>query len=205
MKKLLITAFEPFDGRGENPALNVMARLKPSSFRGWSVFKKKLPVSGQAVGKIIPSLLAKIKPDVMISFGLAAGEASVRVERFALNIRDYRIKDNAGQMPEGKKIKSEGPAAYFVGIDPLKLAEAVRRAKVPAHVSNFAGAYVCNQLMYEALHAIAVQGLPAKFAFIHLPLTTEMILPEKSGKAIAPSLPLDALVRAAQAAIKAAL
>jgi hypothetical protein len=32
-----------------------------------------------------------------------------------------------------------------------------------------------------------------------------MALPETSGKAIPPSLPLDALIRAAEAAIKAAL
>jgi hypothetical protein len=70
----------------------------------------------------------------------------------------------------------------------------MRRAKVPAYVSNYAGAYVCNHLMYEALHAIALQGLPTRFAFIHLPLTIEMALPETSGKAIPPSLPLDALI-----------
>ncbi|OGR42682.1 MAG: hypothetical protein A2X35_01655 [Elusimicrobia bacterium GWA2_61_42] len=204
MKRLLLTAFEPFAGRGTNPALEVMARLKPAAFCGWQLHKAKLPVSGKAVSRLVPALLARLKPEVMISFGLAAGEASVRIERFALNIQDYAIKDNAGYMPEGKLIRPEGPAAYFVGTDPLKLAAAVRRAKVPAHVSNYAGAYVCNHLMYEALHAVSAQALQTRFAFIHLPLTIEMALPEKSGKAILPSLPLDALVRAAEAAVKAA-
>ena len=205
MKKLLITAFEPFAGRGANPALEVMSRLKPSAFRGWRVHKQKLPVSGRAAARLVPELLARLKPDVMISFGLAAGETSIRIERFALNIQDYGIKDNAGYMPEGKLIRPGGPAAYFTGADPLKLAAAVRRAKVPAYVSNHAGAYVCNHLMYEALHAITSQALPTRFAFIHLPLTTEMALQEKSRKAIPPSLPLSALVTAAEAAIKAAL
>ncbi len=205
MKRLLITAFEPFAGLGTNPALEVMSRLKPSVFRGWRVYKQKMPVSGRAAARLVPALLARLKPEVMVSFGLAAGEASVRIERFALNIQDYGIKDNAGCMPRGKLIKPEGPAAYFTGIDPLKLAAAVKRAKVPARVSNYAGAYVCNALMYEAMHAIASQGLPTRFAFIHLPLTTEMVLREKSCKAVPPSLPLAALVRAAEAAIKAAL
>jgi pyroglutamyl-peptidase len=205
MKKLLITAFEPFNGRGANPALLVMARLKPAAFRGWRVIKHRMPVDGRTVSRLVPALIARHKPDVMISFGLAAGEASVRVERFALNVQDYNIKDNAGYKPEGKMIRPEGPAAYFVGADPLRLAAAMRRAKVPAYVSNYAGAYVCNHLMYEALHAIAVRELPTRFAFIHLPLTMEMALPETSGKAIQPSLPLPALVKAAEAAIKAAL
>jgi pyroglutamyl-peptidase len=205
MKKLMITAFEPFAGHDVNPALEVMARIKSSAFKGWRVTKQKMPVSGRAVTKLLPALIARHKPDVMISFGLAAGEAGIKVERFALNIQDYGIKDNAGDSPEGKKIRPEGPAAYFTGTDPLRLAAAMRRAKVPAYVSNYAGAYVCNHLMYEALHAIVSQGLNTRFAFIHLPLTTEMALPEKSGKAIAPSLPLADLVRAAEAAIKAAL
>lgn len=205
MKKLLLTAFEPFAGRGANPALEVMARLKPSAFRGWQVHKQKVPVTSGAAGGLVPALLARLKPDVMVSFGLAAGEAAVRVERFALNIQDYPIKDNSGRMPRGKKIRPEGPAAYFTGTDPVKLADAVRRARVPAYVSNYAGAYVCNHLMYEALHAIASGGLPTRFAFVHLPLTTELALLEKPGKAVPPSLPLDALLRAAAAAVKAAL
>ena len=70
---------------------------------------------------------------------LAAGEAAVRAERFAVNIADYRIKDNSGWQPEGKKIDEKGPAAYFVTADPVKLAAAARRAGAPAYVSNHAG------------------------------------------------------------------
>lgn len=205
MKTLLLTAFEPFAGRGDNPALRVMAGLKPADYRGWRVVKVKLPVSGKAVSRTIPALLARHKPAAMVSFGLAAGETSVRIERFALNIQDYGIKDNAGYKPEGELIRPDGPAAYFVTADPRKLAAAVRRAGVPAHVSNYAGGYVCNHLMYEALHAIAALGLPARFAFVHLPLTMEMALPETSGKAIAPSLPLKTLLTAGEAAVKAVL
>lgn len=205
MKTLLITAFEPFAGRGCNPAMEVMSRLKAASFRGWRLRKALLPVTGEAVGRLAPELLARHRPEVMVSLGLAAGEAAVRIERFALNIQDYPIKDNAGRTHMGRRIKPQGPAAYFTSSDPFKLAAAVRRAKVPARISNYAGAYVCNNLMYEALHAIAVQDLPTRYSFIHLPLTTEMALQEAPGKPIPPSLPLAALVRAAEAAIKAAL
>jgi pyroglutamyl-peptidase len=138
-----------------------------------------------------------------VALGLAAGEASVRVERFALNIQDYGIRDNSGYQPDGKKIKADGPAAYFVSSDPAKLAAAVRKAKVPAYVSNHAGTYVCNHLMYEAMHAIAAGKYKTKFAFVHLPLTTEMALLEKPGRGAPPSLPLALLVKAAEAAIKA--
>ena len=203
MKKILVTAFEPFAGRKVNPALEVMKRLKSADFKGRRLCRETLPVSGKAVALKLPALLARLKPDLVVSLGLAAGETGIRVERFALNIQDYGIKDNAGSMPEGKKIKAAGPAAYLVSADPLKLAAAARRAGAPAYVSNHAGAYVCNNLMYEALHALA-GATGTKFAFIHLPLTTEMALLEKPGKAIPPSLPLALLVKAVTAIIKAA-
>jgi pyroglutamyl-peptidase len=201
-KKILVTAFEPFAGRKINPALEVMAKLKPSSFKDCRLYRAKMPVSGKAVGGRIAALISKIKPDHLISLGLAAGETGIRVERFALNIQDYGIKDNSGYRPEGKKIAANGPAAYFVNADPLKLATAARKAGVPAYVSNHAGAYVCNHLMYEAMHAITTGCLKTKFAFFHLPLTTEMALLETQGRGVPPSLPLALLAKAVEAMIK---
>ncbi len=202
MKKLLITAFEPFDGRSENPTLAVLAALKAP--RGARLFKARLPVSGRAVGKKIDALLARVKPDAVISLGLAAGEAALRVERFAVNVADYRVKDNAGWQPEGETLDKAGPAAYFVTVDPLRLAAAARRAGAPAYVSNHAGGYVCNTLMYAAMRSIDKSGLRAKYAFIHVPVSTEMALKEKPGPKISPSLPLALIAGAVQAAIKEA-
>lgn len=202
MKKILVTAFEPFDGRSENPTLAVLAALKAPA--GTRLFKARLPVSGRAVGKRISSLIDRVKPDAVVSLGLAAGEAAVRVERFAVNIADYRIKDNAGWRPEGEKLDEKGPAAYFVTLDPLRLAAAARRAGAPAYVSNHAGGYVCNTLMYRAMRAIELSGLGAGYAFIHIPVSTEMALKEQPGPKISPSLPLALLVKAVSAAIKEA-
>ena len=201
-KPILLTAFEPFGGRSYNPALDVMKAL-PSAVAGRRLYKAAMPVSGRTVGARLGVLMEEYEPGLIVSLGLAAGEASVRVERFALNIMDYRIKDNSGYAPEGKKIYADGPAAYFVNTDPARAAAAIRKAGLPAYVSNHAGAYVCNHLMYEAMHAINTCGLDTKYSFIHLPITTEMALGEKQGKTLAPSLPLAMLVKAVLAAIKA--
>lgn len=202
MKKILVTAFEPFGGRAENPTLGVLAALKAPA--GTKLHKARLPVSGKAAGRKLRNLITRVKPDLVVSLGLAAGEAAVRMERFAVNIADYAIKDNAGWQPEGKKLDEAGPAAYFVTADPLKLAAAARRAGAPAYVSNHAGSYVCNTAMYEALGAIAGSGLRCSYAFIHLPVSTEMALKEKPGRNISPSLPLALLLKAVTAAIKEA-
>ena len=205
MKKILFTALEPFAGRKENPSLHVMATLKASAFPGCRLYRERLPVAGAAVERRLPALLAKVNPDLMVSLGLAAGEASLRVERFALNIKDYGIKDNAGRSPEGEPVDPKGPAAYLVNTDPAAMAAAARRAGIPAYVSNHAGAYVCNNLMYAAMRAIELGGLKTRFAFIHLPLTTAIAAAEKPGRAVPPSLPLADLALAVQYAAKSAL
>jgi len=199
-RKILVTAFEPFAGRKSNPALEVLKRLRPSAFRNCRLYKEKLPVSGKIIGRKISGLLSRIRPDSVIALGLAAGETAVRIERFALNFQDYRIKDTSGYQPKGRLIKKDGPAAYFVTSNPARLAAAVAKVRVPAYESNHAGTYVCNHLMYEALHAITTEGFKANFSFIHLPLTTEMAALEKP---VPPSLPLAALVKAVEAIIKA--
>lgn len=201
-KKILVTAFEPFGGRGRNPSLEVLARLKAPA--GARLFKARLPVSGRAVGRKVAALLARHRPDIFVSLGLAAGEAGLRVERFGVNVLDYSIKDNAGWQPEGVPVRASGPAAYVVTLDPVKLAAAARRAGMPAYVSNHAGGYVCNTTIYSALCAIEEAGLKTRYAFLHLPLTTEMVLADKPGKSLPPSLPLDLLVKAVTAAIKEA-
>ncbi|HNT98411.1 MAG TPA: hypothetical protein PKK31_09120, partial [Elusimicrobiales bacterium] len=201
-KKILVTAFEPFGGRTDNPTLRVLAALKAPP--GARLLKARLPVEGRSVGKKIETLLARLKPDFVLSLGLAAGEAAIRVERFGLNIADYGIKDNAGWSPDGEKLDPSGPAAYFVTVDPLELAAACRRAGAPAYVSNHAGGYVCNTLMYRAMRAIERSGLRTRYAFIHIPVSTEMALKEKPGKNISPSLPLALMTAAAQTAIKEA-
>ncbi len=202
MKKILVTAFEPFGGRTENPTLALLAALKAP--RGARLAKARLPVEGRAAAKRIRDLLARLKPDLAVSLGLAAGETSLRVERFGLNIADYGINDNAGWMPEGEKLDETGPAAYFVTADPLKIAAACRRAGAPAYVSNHAGGYVCNTLIYSAMRAIDKAGLATRYAFIHVPVSTEMALKEKQGRGVSPSLPLKLMAAAVQAALKEA-
>lgn len=201
-KKILVTAFEPFGGRAENPTLRVLAALKAPP--GARLFRARLPVKGRAAGKKIEALLHRLRPDLVVSLGLAAGEAAIRVERFALNIADYGIKDNAGWRPEGETLDEAGPAACTVTVDPRRLAAACRRAGAPAYVSNHAGGYVCNTLMYRAMRAIDKAGLPTLYAFIHIPVSTEMALKEKPGKGISPSLPLALMTAAVRSAVNEA-
>ena len=80
------------------------------------------------------------------------------VERIAINVDDARIKDNAGQQPVDDRIAPDGPAAHFATLPVKAMVAAIRAAGVPAEVSNSAGTFVCNHLMYGVLHFIAARG-----------------------------------------------
>ncbi len=134
----------------------------------------------------------KIRADAVLCIGLAGGRAAVTPERIAVNIRDTGMSDNLGNMPRGERVTNDGPAAYFSTVSVETVAEAIREAQIPALVSNTAGTFVCNDVFYMLLHHFA--GTATKVGFIHVPQ-----LPEQG----APSLPLEQIVAALQAAIGA--
>ena len=48
-------------------------------------------------------------------------------------------------------------------------------AGLPAQVSNTAGNFCCNMVMYSALNYIAKHKLNARAGFVHVPYTPEMV------------------------------
>lgn len=181
----MTTGFEGFDKFKNNPSWNTVISLP--EVEDCIIERKQLPVTADGVSEIIGNLIRSFSPDIIISFGLAYGETAIRVERFALNIKDYKIEDNSGKSPSGDKIKNDGPDAFFVNTNPVKSVDNLIKANIPAYVSNHAGTYVCNTLMYEAMYCIHSLGKEIKFAFIHIPASSEMAVKEKNK--IPPSFP----------------
>ncbi len=122
------------------------------------------------------------------------------VERIAINVDDARITDNAGARPVDEPIAVHGPAAYFATLPVKAMAAAMRAAGVPAEVSDSAGTYVCNHLMYGVLHLLAAGELPARAGFVHLPYSEEQAL-DKPGT---PAMSVATMARGIEAAIAAA-
>ena len=187
--KLLITGFEPFDGKTINPSWEAVRRL-PERIGNYELCKLNIPtVYGQAA-QMVSEKAEEIGADVIICVGQAGGRDAVTPERIAVNIRDARIPDNAGVLYRGTRIVPEGPAAYFSTIPVEAMSQTVRDAHIPSSVSNTAGCYVCNDVLYTLLNKYA--GTPVRVGFIHVPY-----LPEQG----TPNLPLEDTVRALTAAI----
>ncbi len=191
MKKLLITGFDPFGGAAINPAWEAVKML-PDRVGDFELCKLVIPTIYGEAAHLVLKKAEEFCPDVILSVGLAGGRDAVTPERIAVNIRDARIADNAGNQPRGERVAADGPAAYFATVPVEVMAQAVRQAQIPAAVSNSAGCFVCNDVFYALLHHFA--GTDTKVGFIHVPQ-----LPEQG----TPSLPLERIVAALEAAVGA--
>jgi pyroglutamyl-peptidase len=190
-KKLLITGFDPFGGETVNPAWEAVKKL-PDRITDYTLYKLEIPTVFGLAAETVLAKAADFQPDVILCIGQAGGRAAVTPERIAVNIRDARIPDNAGNQPGGEQIAPDGPAAYFATVPVKEMAAAIENAGIAATVSNSAGAFVCNDTLYSLLHHYAHTDV--KVGFIHVPY-----LPEQGQ----PNMELEVITKALEAAIEA--
>lgn len=165
MKRILITAFEPFGGSPVNTSALVLEKL-PEQIGGWAVEKILLPVVfGKAAAKAI-----KHPADAVFLLGEAGGRKSVTPEVRGRNLRNARIPDNEGNKPEEEKILTDGPEEYHTAFPVADVVGKMKAEGFEISVSEDAGTYVCNETFY--LTGIG-SGVPVQF--IHVPAEPEKV------------------------------
>ena len=197
---VLVTGFEAFAGETLNPSAEICSRL-PRTIAGMRVETCLVPCEFRHSIEVVAEAIERHRPLLVLSLGQAGGRSHLGVERVAINIDDARIADNAGERPIDEPIAANGPPAYFATVPVKAMAAAMRAAGVPAEVSNSAGTYVCNHLMYGVLHFLAASGDSARAGFIHVPYAEEQVL-DKPGMA---SLSIGTMAKGVEAAVAAAL
>lgn len=168
MKTVLITGFEPFGGETVNPSWEVVSRLDNAMIVGCRVVARQLPcVFGESL-RVLNAAIDTLAPTLVLAIGQAGGRPDITVERVAINIDDARIPDNQGQQPVDTPIVAGGPAAWFSSLPIKAIVNAMREAGVPASISQTAGTFVCNHVMYGLLHKLHAHT-DVKGGFIHIP------------------------------------
>ena len=195
---ILLTGFDPFGGGAHNPSWLIAQALHGQRIAGHQVVAAQLPtVFGQSLQRL-QSLLQEHQPSITLCLGLAGGRAALSIERIGININDARIPDNCGAQPIDTPVQVGGPAAYFASLPIKTMLRAVQRAGVPCEVSQTAGTFVCNHVLYGLMHLLAQGAAPqgARGGFVHVPWL--------SGQG-EPHLPLRNMVRGIHAALWAAV
>ena len=195
--KLLLTAFDPFGGASINPAREAL-KLVADRVADVEIVKLEVPT---VFGKSIAAVTAAIqqnRPDAVLCIGQAGGRYGLTPERVAINIDDASIPDNEGNQPMDAPIFEDGAPAYFSTLPIKAMVAAIREAGLPASVSNTAGTFVCNHLMYGVLYTLAKHYPGVQGGFMHVPF-----IPSQTLQRPAPSMSCQDIARGIEAAITA--
>lgn len=169
---ILLTGFEPFGGDTFNPswelAQSTAAILEAAGILAHAAL---LPCVFETAPIVLNDLLKQHSPDLVISLGLAAGRNALSLEKVAINHLDARIPDNAGEQPIDKPVVTDGPNAYFSTLPLKRVLQEIngQGSALRVEVSLTAGSFVCNQVFYALMHALAGQTR-IRGGFIHVPV-----------------------------------
>lgn len=191
--KIIVTGFDPFGGEKINPSIECVKALH--EVEGVELIRLELPTVFKESAKRLNEVINEVKPDAVLSVGQAGGRPGITIERIAINVDDARIPDNISQQPIDETIQTKGAAAYFSTLPIKRIVKAIREAGISAEVSNSAGTFVCNHIMYQALFAATKADKPFKAGFMHIPFIPEQTTDK-------PSLPLEESTKALQIAIE---
>ncbi len=195
--KILVTAFDPFGGETINPAYEAVRKLQAPV--GAELIRLEVPtVFGRSI-EVLEQAMERERPDAVVCVGQAGGRSAITPERVAINLMDASIADNAGHIPVDMPVVEGGENALFSTLPVKAMVKAIQDAGIPAQLSNTAGTFVCNQLLYGLLHLCRHRFPNTKGCFIHVPFLPCQV----ANKPQFPSMSLDTMVSGLQAALSA--
>lgn len=197
---VLVTGFEGFGGSHINSTARLVALAQGVQVEQYTVIGLELPVSQHLAARKLEEAVEQCQPSLVLSLGLANGRSKLALERVAINVLDYPIPDNDGAQPITGSIVQTGPPAYFATLPIKSILARWLETDIPGYISNTAGTFLCNQLMYQSLHLGALHGYRA--GFIHVPC-----LPEQAAQLgdEMPSMTLELMFSAVMSALTVAI
>lgn len=195
--RVLLTGFDPFEGNTINPALEVVKGVR-EKIGEIEIKKLEIPtVFGKSMERILKAA-EEFRPDAILCIGQAGGRYEMSLERVAINLNDARIKDNEGNQPIDEMIYPDGENAYFSNLPIKAMMQEMREEGIPTSISNTAGTFVCNYVMYGVLYHIAKHSIAKKGGFIHIPYMPSQII----NKPNTPYMEKEMMIKGVEIAIK---
>jgi pyroglutamyl-peptidase len=161
---ILITGFEPFNNRESNSSQLLIELL--STEEGVDILT--LPVVHNDCFSILKEHLSDKEYSHIIMLGEGKPNSKILLERVALNLLDFNIKDNRGNLFEDVPIVTNGENSLYSTL-PIKALANLDKANV--EISNSAGTFICNELFYRVQDLF--KSTQIKSGFIHVPSELE--------------------------------
>lgn len=160
---VLVTAFDPFGGRPDNPSSDLVNVLDLSGVPV-SIQRVVLPTSYSRSWVELDRWISKLAPAGILMFGYSGRSPGLKVERCAYNARTAAAVDNDGVRSDAL-IEPGGPKRVCSSVPIAKVARGLATAGVESLVSDDPGRFICNFVYYNALRHFP--GMPT--LFVHVP------------------------------------
>ncbi len=198
--KILVTGFDPFGKESINPAIEAVKKL-PDKILNVEIIKLEVPTVRYKSLEIIEEAILKNNPDVILSIGQAGGRTGITVERIGINCDDFNIPDNNNTQVIDKKVYNDGPSAYFSNLPIKAMVENIKARGIPSSISNSAGTFVCNHVLYGVQYLIDKKYNGKRSGFIHIPFLPEQVLDKKDKASMSLDMIVDGLIASIEAII----
>ncbi|AOM83442.1 pyroglutamyl-peptidase I [Salisediminibacterium beveridgei] len=199
---LIVSGFETFGDLSKNPTIDILHALEQEQVEDVTLTTVILPVVYQSCFHSLNDLIDDINPDAILCLGVAAGRSSIQPERIGINLEDLSAEgqgpDNNGDRPIERKILEETPDAYFSTLPNAAITAEIQAREIPSTVSNSAGTFICNTVLYRLMHKINSESRNIPAGFIHVPATPDMVTKRPD----LPSMHLDNQVEGIRRAIQ---
>lgn len=170
LPRVLVTAFEPFNGAIRNASWEAV-RLLTAHFAETCgpLALMRLPVTWDSAAPILVNGIQRLQPALVVMTGQGADDQPACFERYAHNRCSDR-PDNHGHPPPSSVVVAGAPDRYAAPVDVAALHTAVAGAvDVPLTLSEDTGGYICNYVSYHCYHYLAKQQAAPPALFVHLP------------------------------------
>lgn len=164
---LLMSGFEPFGGYESNPSYDAIKGLHGEIVSGLDLRVIQIPVTWSGGWDALRNEIERLNADLVVATGVA-GSDYMRLETRGQNIMEQT--DNDGVTMNGEEIVEGGPDSVSDGLPTQEMADAMNAAGYPAQLSDDAGTYLCNHVLYNLMYY--VENLTERdiaAGFVHVP------------------------------------
>ena len=181
-RRILLTGFGAFGPVRSNPSERLLCYFSDNVIAGATVSTCLLPVSYCRAPELLQAVLERgpvsgARFDDVLMLGVAGGSTKWRVERLGRNHID-REQDVDGYVPASNAIYPGAPESLPSTLPIRAILASLRTAGLLATLSESAGGYLCNHVLYTTLHYLRDTGSRTRAGFLHIPADEFTFYPE---------------------------
>lgn len=180
-RHILLTGFGPFRRVIINPTEQIILHFREQPPENVRLTTHIFPVSFNRVPQELERLLVDedgdpIAYDAILLLGVATGSSHWRVETQGENA-DAAFADADNFTPQTLQIIEDAPQHLASTFPSEMIKERIVALGLPVTLSTSAGNYLCNHVLYRALHFIHERTPKVPVGFLHIPAAPDTFAP----------------------------